>query len=387
MQNRLTRREFGILTGMGIVGMTAFDQTRAGAKELLLYVGTYTGAKSPSEGIYVYRMDLSTGELVWAHTVKDVVSPSFLTIDPTKRFLYAVNEVGEFKGKKGGGVTAFAIDSATGDLKKLNEQGATGVPCYVSVHPSGRFVLAANYGGGSLVVYPVNADGSLGPQSDYVQHAGKGGDPKRQDGPHAHAIMPDAAGNYFFAPDLGIDRVMIYKLNLKTGKLISNGAAATRPASGPRHFDFHPSGKYAYVINELDSTVTAFTYNAAKGELKEIQSLSTLPAGFNGTNYCADLHVHPSGKFLYGSNRGHDSIVAFAIDAATGKLSFIGHQLTLGKWPRNFGIDPTGAFLLAANQNTNNVSIFRIDSASGKLSETGKIVEIPSPVCLRFLSV
>ncbi len=388
-RNRFTRREFFEVAGSAVLGLSlpavspAQERSKSPSKDLLLYVGTYTRGKS--EGIYVYRMNLASGELKHAATVKGISNPSFLAIDPRRRFLYAVNESGEFAGKKGGGVTAFAIDQKTGELRKLNEQHSPGVPCHASVLPSGRFVMAANYGGGNVVIYPVKADGSLGEASDVAQHTGTGGDPKRQAGPHAHCIMPDAAGQYVFAPDLGIDKVMIYKVDAKIGKFIPNGFAATKPGAGPRHFDFHPAGKFAYVINELDSTLTAFAYDKAKGELKELQTVSTLPADFKNASYCADVHVHPSGRFVYGSNRGHDSIVAFAVDQQTSKLTLIGHESTGGKWPRNFGIDPTGEFLLVANQNTDNVVTFRIDQTTGKLRATGLVTEIPVPVCLKFI--
>jgi 6-phosphogluconolactonase len=379
MLNRNTnRREFLAAAGLGVAGLAAYGA----ARDFLLYVGTYT--KGKSEGIYIYRMNATSGELKPVATVKGISNPSFLAIDPRRRFLYAVNESGEFNGKKGGGVTAFAIDRRTGDLKKLNEQQSPGVPCHVSVHPSGRFVLAANYGGGNVVMYPVNPDGSLAEQSHVAQHAGKGGDPKRQDGPHAHAIMIDAAGRFAFAPDLGIDKVMSYKIDTVNKQLLPNGSAPTKPAAGPRHFDFHPNGQFAYVINELNSTVTAFAYNKTKGELTELQTISTLPADFQGTNYCADIHVHPSGKFLYGSNRGHDSIAAFQI-MGDGKLYFLKDQPTGGKWPRNFSIDPTGAFLLAANQNSDNIVTFRIDPQTGWLKATGQMTEVPTPVCLKFI--
>ncbi len=385
--NQFTRRDFVKASCMAAFAqsITAYSQggSQKKSNELLLYVGTYTNGKS--EGIYIYRMDLAGGGLRHAATVKGISNPSFLAIDPKKRFLYAANESGDFAGKKGGGVTAFAIDQKTGALRKLNEQHSPGVPCHVSVHPSGKFVFAANYGGGNVVIYPVRADGGLVEASDVAQHAGTGGDPKRQTGPHAHCIIPDAAGRHAFAPDLGIDKVMIYRIDTKNGKFVPNGFAATKPGAGPRHFDFHPSGKFAYVINELDSTITAFAYDEAKGALNELQAISTLPKDFSGTSYCADIHVHPSGRFVYGSNRGHNSIVAFAIDQGSGKLNPIAHESTQGKWPRNFGIDPTGAFLLVANQNTDNVVTFRIDQQSGKLTATGQTIEIPSPVCLKFI--
>jgi 6-phosphogluconolactonase len=385
--NQFTRREFVKVTGAAALAHSipaaAQDRSKKGG-ESLLYVGTYTSGKS--EGIYVYRMNSDSGELKHATTVKGVSNPSFLAIDPRRRFLYAANESGEFAGKKGGGVTAFAIDRKTGDLRKLNERNSPGVPCHVSVHPSGRFVMAANYGGGNVVIYPVQSDGRLGEPTDVAQHEGKGADPKRQDKPHTHCIIPDAAGRFVFAPDLGIDKVMIYRVDLKNGKFVPNGFFTTKAGAGPRHFVFHPAGKFAYVISELDSTVTAMAYDNAKGALAELQTVSALPPDFSGTSYCADIHVHPSGKFLYGSNRGHDSIAAFAIDQSTGKLNLIAHESTQGKWPRNFVISPAGEFLLVANQNTHNVVAFRIDQQTGKLTATGQSTEIPSPVCLKFIS-
>lgn len=381
MFNHSTRREFIKAASLSAVGFSLTAQ--AAPNELLVYIGTYTRGKS--EGIYVYRMNLATGALTQTSVAPLKSNPSFLAIDPKRRFLYAVNEVNEFLGKKGGGVTAFAIDQKSGALKQLNQQNSPGSPCHVSVHQSGKWVLIANYGGGNVVSYPVKADGSLGEASDVAQHTGKGADPRRQSEPHAHCILLDAAGRYAFAPDLGLDKVMIYKLDTSNGKLIANGFAQTKPASGPRHFDFHPNGKFAYVINELNSTVTAFTYDKAKGALTELQTLSALPAGFSGTSYCADIHVHPSGKFLYGSNRGHDSIVIYAVDTATGKLTLISHEPVQGKWPRNFGIDPTGQFMLVANQNSDNVAVFRIDAQSGKLKFTGQQLELGAPVCVKFI--
>jgi 6-phosphogluconolactonase len=384
--NQFTRREFVKVSGAAALTHSLSCSDKSGSKkpsESLLYVGTYTGGKS--EGIYIYRMNPESGELKHSSTVKGVSNPSFLAIDPERRFLYAANESGEFAGRKGGGVTAFAIDGKTGDLRKLNDRHSPGVPCHVSVHPSGKFVLAANYGGGNVVIYPVRADGSLGEASDVAQHEGSGADPKRQDGPRAHCLIPDAAGRYVFAPDLGIDKVMIYRVDLEKGKFVPNGFAAMKAGAGPRHFDFHPSGKFAYVINELNSTLTAFAYDEVNGALTELQTVSTLPPDFSGTSYCADVHVHPSGRFVYGSNRGHDSVVAFAIDQSAGKLELIAHESTRGNWPRNFAINPSGALLLVANQNTDNVVAFHIDQQTGKLTATGQTTEIPSPVCLKFI--
>lgn len=379
-KGELSRRTFMETTSAAAFGLVLPTAQR----ELLLYVGTYTRGKS--EGIYVYRMNPANGELKRVSTAK-AVNPSFLAIEPRRRFLYAVGEVGEFGGKPGGLVTAFAIDQRTGALRQLNQQSSVGGgPCYITVDPASRFVLVANYGGGSVATLPIKRDGSLGEAADFVQHTGAGAT-KRQDKPHAHCIVLDAAARYAFVADLGLDKVLSYRFNARTGKLAPGAQpfAATKPGAGPRHFTFHPRGQFAYVINELDATLTAFAYDRASGALQELQTVTTLPADFKGDSYCADIHVHPSGKFVYGSNRGHDSIVAFAIDQRTGKLSYIAHEPTQGKWPRNFAVDPTGKYLLVANQNSDSVVTFEIDQPSGRLKATGVVTEIPMPVCLKFI--
>ena len=353
----------------------------------LVYIATYTQGKS--EGIYVYRMHPS-GALEFVSKATGVDNPSFLDIHPQGRYLYAVNEVGEFAGKPSGAVSAFAIDSQTGELTYLNQQPSRGTgPCYLSVDQTGKFVLVANYGGGSVSVLPIQDDGRLGEATDFIQHQGSSVNPRRQEGPHAHSIVLDKANRYAFAPDLGLDKIMIYRLDLTQGKLIPNDMpwAQVKAGAGPRHFDFHQTSRYAYVINEIDSTLTAFAYDGTKGTLRELQTVSTLPEDFKGTSHCADLHVSPSGKFVYGSNRGHDSIVIFAIDEDTGKLTYIGHELTQGKTPRNFAIDPTGAFLLAANQSTDTIVTFHIHPQTGKLTPTGHVTRVPMPVCLKLLPV
>lgn len=355
-------------------------------QEMLLYVGTYTS--KGSKGIYVYRMNLLTGELKHLSTVEGIINPSFLTIDAGRRYLYAVNEVEDYAGKSSGAVSAFAIDKRTGNLKFLNQQSSQGgAPCYITLDRTGRFALVANYGGGSVSVLPVQADGSLGAASDVVQHKGASINPKRQASPHAHCVVLDDAGRYAYVADLGLDKVMIYRFDARQGKLVPNtqSSAATKPGAGPRHFTFHPSGRYAYVINELDSTLTAYSFDKKIGTLKEVQTVSTLPANFSGVNYCADVHVAPSGRFIYGSNRGHDSIVAFAIDKAIGRLNYVGHESTGGKTPRNFAIDPTGRWLLAANQNSDTIAVFRIDERAGKLTPTNRLTESPTPVCLKLI--
>jgi 6-phosphogluconolactonase len=383
-----SRRE--LIKSAGLAGLTLsspFHKKALGfsTQDLFLYVGTYTNGKS--EGIYLYRMNPTSGELKPLSIARGIANPSYLAIDANRKYLYSVNETSEFSGKRTGAVTAFAIDQRTGELRTLNQQPSQGTsPCYITVDPSGKYVLVANYSSGSLAVLPIKSDGSLGESVDVVQHQGSGKDPRRQEGPHAHCIILDRSGKYAFAADLGIDKVMIYRFDAKTGKLTPNSTpfAQTRPGAGPRHFVIHPGGKFAYVINELDSSLTAFSYDNSKGLLKELQTVSTLPEGFQGNNSCADVHVHPSGRFLYGSNRGHDSIVAFSIDERSGKLSYLAHESTQGKTPRNFAIDPTGAFLLAANQRSDTIMAFRIEQ-TGKLKPAGPATEVPTPVCLKFI--
>jgi 6-phosphogluconolactonase len=315
------------------------------------------------------------------------VNPSFLTVDHSKRFLYAVNEVGEFLEKPGGAVSAFAIDPVTRNLRLLNEQATQGAdPCYLSVDSRKRTLLVANYTGGNVSVFPLRSDGTLGMVAEVKQHEGSG--PKEQQkGPHAHCVIFDRSERYALAADLGIDKVMIYRVDRITGKLTpaKQPFSELKPGAGPRHLSFHPTGKFLYVISELDSTMSAFQYNEREGTLTLIDTVSTLPSDFSGTSYCADVHVSPSGEFLYGSNRGHNSIVVFAIDPRTGKLTLVEHVSTEGNWPRNFTIDPSGRFLLVANQRSDNVVVFSIDPSTGRLKPTGVNEPIPSPVCLKFL--
>lgn len=355
-------------------------------KELLVYIGTYTSGKS--EGIYVYRLDLASGALKFASKATGVKNPSFLAIHPQGRYLYSVNEVGDLAGKPGGAVSAFAIDPNSGGLTFLNQQSSVGTgPCHLSLDKTGKFVLAANYGGGSICVLPTQDGGRLGEATDFIQHQGSSANPQRQQGPHAHYITPDPTNRYVFATDLGLDKILIYQLDLARGKLKPNAVpwAQVKAGAGPRHLDFHPNGKYAYLINEIDSTIVAYDYDEGHGALREIQTVPTLPKDFSGTSHTADVHVSPSGKFVYGSNRGHDSLAIFAIDEATGKLTYVGHESTQGKTPRNFAIDPTGSYLLAANQSSDTVVTFRIDQSTGKLRSTDQVAEVPTPVCLKLI--
>lgn len=353
--------------------------------ELFVYVGTYTDGES--KGIYVLRMDPRTGQLSEPTLAAEARSPSFLAVHPSKRVLYAVNEVGGGAGRKGGAVSAFAIGT-DGSLTLLNEQSSGGAgPCFVSVDESGSHVLVANYGGGSVAVLPIDEDGRLKSASATVQHEGSSVDPKRQQGPHAHSINPDPTNQFALAADLGLDRILVYRFDTKAGTITPHQPpdARVEPGAGPRHLAFHPNGRFAYVMNELQSTVTAFEWDAAGGTLHALQTLPTVPEDFSDTNHTADVQVHPSGRFVYGSNRGHDSIAIFAVDEANGRLSPVGDQATGGKTPRHFGIDPSGSYLLAANQDSDSIVVFRIDQQSGRLTPTGVRVDVPSPVCVRFV--
>ena len=350
------------------------------------YVGTYT--TNGSRGLYRLELDAASGALAIDGPAAEVENPSFLAAHPGGRFLYAVNEVGTHQGKPGGAVTAFAVDRVSGTLKKLNDRSSGGVgPCHLSVDHRGKNVLVANYGGGSVAVLPIAADGRLGEATAFVQHEGSGPDKGRQEGPHAHWIAPDAAGRFAVAADLGLDKLLVYRFDADRGTLAANDPPSLQlaPGSGPRHVAFHPDGRHAYAINEMKSTVTALDYDPGRGTLAAIQTLPTLPADFRGESSTAEIAVHPSGRFLYGSNRGHDSIAAYAIEAGSGRLTPLGNQSTLGKTPRNFAIDPSGAFLLAANQDSNTVVAFRIDPQTGRLASTGQSVKVPVPVCVTFL--
>jgi 6-phosphogluconolactonase len=359
-------------------------------KNYLLFVGTYTNTNAASKGIYAYRYNAGTSQLTSLGVAAETPNPSYLAADPTHRFLYAVNELQDFKGEKSGAVTAFAIDRKTGMLAKLNEVASRGQdPCYISLDKTGKYILVANYTSGNISAFPMQKDGSLGEASAFVQHHGTGPNKERQEGPHAHFIQTTADNRFAAVSDLGLDKILIYRFDAANGSLTPNDppAADLPPGEGPRHVDFAPNNKFAYSVNELKSTVTAFTFDAAHGVLKPFQTISTLPKDFSGQNDTAEIHVHPNGKFLYASNRGHDSIAQFSINPKTGELTLVRNFPIGGRTPRDFDLDPAGTHLLVAGQDSNSIVVFSIDPATGGLQQTGLTVSVPAPVGLTFVPV
>lgn len=354
--------------------------------EILLYIGTYTRklphVEAVSEGIYAYRFNPSSGALTYANKFTDVVNPSYLALDEKRKLAYSVSEVMEHGG---GAVSAYSVNAETGGLTLLNSQSSQGQgPCHVWIEGSGRYLLAANYGSGSIAALPIEADGRLGETASFVQHEGSSVNPDRQQGPHAHCIMTDAGNNYVFAADLGLDKIMIYRLDGERGVLEKHGETNIEAGAGPRHLDFHPDGRYLFLVTEMGSSVVSLAFDANSGTLRMVDTVSTLPGDFNDESSCAAIHVHPSGRYVYASNRGHDSIAILGFDAASGKLTPLGHQSTQGRTPRDFTIDPTGAYLLAANQDSGNIFTYRIDVETGKLEPTGDSIEVVSAVCLKW---
>jgi 6-phosphogluconolactonase len=360
----------------------------------LVYVGTYTAAPAKGKGIYVFWLRTDGNEvaqnitLVPMGVAAETANPSFLTLDAKRRLLFCANETSSFQGKPGGGVSAFAIDSATGKLKLINQRSSMGAgPCQMVLDQTGKNLLVANYDSGSIAVLPVDADGRLSEATSVIQETGKGPNASRQEGPHAHCVTMSPDNQFAFVCDLGIDKVMIYKFDAEHGKLIPNNPpfAQVKPGAGPRHLAFHPNGKFAYLINELDSTIIAFAYDAKAGALKELQTLSSLPENYQSANTAAEIAIVPSGKFLFASNRGNDSIVLFAIDPSTGMLHWVEEQNTGGKTPRQFGIQPSGKHLAICNQGSDTVLVCSIDAMNGRLKPSGIFAEVPSPTCAVFL--
>jgi 6-phosphogluconolactonase len=352
---------------------------------MLVYVGSYT-RQDNGAGIRVCDLDPSSGALSERERVADAGDAFFLALHPQRPLLFAVDGADRFQGTAGGSVSAFAVDPATGSLALLNRQASHGtIPCYVSVDPTGRYALVANYGSGSIAAFPIEADGRLGAASDVVQRAGSGPH-ARQEGPHPHFIAPDPTGAWVLVCDLGTDQVARYRLDTTTGRLLPSEAPAVAVAAGagPRHLAFDPSAQFAYVIDELDSTLVACRYEAARGAFDPIQTVSTLPGGFTGENFPAHVLVAPSGRVVYGSNRGHDSIALFTIDPLTGRVTSMGHVPSGGRWPWHFAIDPTGTYLLVANHRSDGVATFQVDQKLGLLQVTAHVLDIPSPICIVF---
>ncbi len=379
----------GLAALLSVVALVvpAIAQSGASGTGMLVFFGTYTSPAS--KGIYVSRLDPATGALSAPVLAAEGRNPSFLAASADGRFLYAVNEVDAVEGTPGGAITAFAIDKATGALKRLNSQSTVGGgPAHVSV--AGRMAFAANYGGGSIAAYPIQDDGSLKPASTFVQHKGSSVDASRQKGPHAHAVTPDPTGRFLYVPDLGLDQVLVYRIDAAAGTIAPATppfAAVTPAGSGPRHIAIARDGRHAYLINEMVCTMTVFDRDAATGALTPRQTISTLPAGqaVEKGFSTAEVLLHPAGRFLYGSNRGHDSVVVYAVDASTGRLTLVQHVPTGGKAPRAFNIDPTGTFLVAGNQNSDQVVVFRIDPTKGTLTTTGHTIAVGKPVSVEFV--
>ena len=381
-----------IFVVMGFAPLTSLGGTSHSIKSskgsYLAFVGTYTAQQS--KGIYAYRFNATTGLLAPLGLVAETSNPSFLAVHPSHKFLYAVNETGDFQNQKSGGVSAFAIDGRIGKLTLLNQVASRGAdPCYVAVDRTGKYVLVANYSGGSVAVFPVLKGGRLGEATSVLQYKGTGANPERQQSPHAHWIDFSPDNRFVVAADLGLDRLDVYKFDSTKGSLVPNHPAVVqlKPGAGVRHFAFHPSARFAYAVSEMDSSVTSFSYDPARGALRELQTVSMLPKDFSGKNDAAEIQAHPNGKFLYASNRGHDSIAVFSIDTAKGTLTPVEYVPTQGKAPRYFAIDPTGSHLFVANQNSGNIVVFQIDPVTGRLTATGQVLEIASPVCLKFVAI
>ena len=359
----------------------------ASAREFFVYFGTYTGAKS--KGVYVSQFDSATGKLSAPELAVETKSPSFLALHPSRRVLYAVGESSQVGENKQGAVTAFNI-GPDGRLTPINTQPSGGAgPCHLALDAKGRFVFTANYGSGAVAALPLRADGGLESPASTIQHTGSSVNPQRQAGPHAHCVNLSPDQRYLLVCDLGLDKLMVYRIGEGARALMPHDPpfVALAPGNGPRHLAFGRSGEFAYVVNEMGSSVTVLVSDAKHGTFKETQTTSTLPEKFDGKSTCAEIAVHPSGKFLYASNRGHDSIAVFAVDKSSGELSVVAREPTQGKTPRHFALDPTGDWLLAENQGSDSVVVFRVNPRTGALAATGQKLDVPSPVCALFVPV
>lgn len=377
----MSKAIFAAVAALGLLAPVA-AQTRG----TLVYVGTYTGEKS--KGIYAFRFDEKTGALSQVGLAVETRSPSWLALHPSGQFLFAANEVDDFEGGPAGSVSAFRIDRASGALTLVNTRSSRGAhPCHLEVSRAGTHLIVANYTGGNLAVLPIGPDGRLGEATQVVQHRGSSVNTDRQRGPHAHSIDLDAENRFAVSADLGADRLFVYRFEPATGQLLAglHPAVAAEPGAGPRHFAFHPGKPFGFAINELSSTITTFGWDAKRGALKTMGRVSTLPPGYRGSNSTAEIRVHPGGRFLYGSNRGHDSIAVYRIGQETGTLTLVEHERTRGRTPRSFTIDPTGQWLVAANQGSDTLAVFRINDRDGSLTPVGGLAAVGSPVSVVFV--
>ena len=352
----------------------------------IMYVGTYT--EGTSKGIYAYRFDATTGKLASMGLMAETPDPTFLALHPSGKYLYAVNELNTFQGKKTGGVTAYSIDRATGKLTQLNQVSSGGPgPCHLIVDATGKTLMVANYAGGSFASFPIGADGKLGEAASFIQETGSSVDKSRQSEPHAHSVNLPKNNKFMLGADLGTDKIMIFRLDAAHGKITPSDppSASVKPGSGPRHMVIAPDQKHVYVLSEMGSSVTTFEYNPDTAAMKELDMVSALPAGFKGQSSGAEIAIANNGNFVYASNRGNDSIAVFRVDKKTGKLTLIQNQSTLGKQPRAFALDPTGNYLIAGNQQTNTMATFKVDRNTGMLSPTGDKYDLGAPVTFVFL--
>lgn len=381
------RRNFGFLF-VAMLGLTCLLATSAFAQQYRTYFGTYTTGGSKSAGIYTAVFDAQTGSLSKPALAAETVNPSFLAIDAKRGLVFAVNEISEGTGRGNATVSAFKI-KPDGTLEIINTQPSHGgAPCHCNIDATGKFLLIANYVGGNVAVFPIAADGALEAASCIVDHEGSSVDQSRQQGPHAHSINLSGDNRFAYAADLGTDKIMIYRFDASAGTLqpASPAFAEVAAGGGPRHFSLHRSGDFAYSNHELTAMVTGFRRNAETGGLAPITTLSTLPAGAEVRKSTAECLVHPNGKFLYVSNRGHDSIACYQIDPTSGDLTLVNIVPTQGQEPRNFSIDPTGKWLIAANQNSDTIVVFSIDPQTGSISPTENRIEVGRPVCVRMLA-
>jgi 6-phosphogluconolactonase len=355
-----------------------------GKSELLVFVSSF--AAGSDGAINAFRLDTASGRLTPTHRTGGIENPFFLALSPDRRFLYSIH-AREFSGKENEHVAAFRVGGPSGELAPLNRVSSQGTAsCYLEADRTGKTVLLANYTTGSVAAFPVREDGSLGEAATFVQHAGSSVNRQRQEGPHAHSFVVSPDNRYAYAADLGLDQILCYRLDAAGAKLTPNRQPFVRtpPGAGPRHLTFHPNRKHLYAINELANSVTLFDYDARTGILIERQTLSTLPQGFTGTSHCADLKITPDGRFLYGTNRGHDSIACYRI-GEDGRLTLIGIEPSRGKGPQNLAITPGGELLLCANLPDSNLAVFRIDRESGRLTVTGAPMAVGSPSCIRIV--